>query len=337
MKKVFPILVILFVFTLIIQYVVNFIITEHEVEYSVRTADNSYYIKESFRSINDESFYDFTVRDKNDSFFIFSFNEDLNRQEEVIKDIKFFTTKDLQCIFPIYKRKKTGNLSCIYNGNLVSYSYLEQINNYDISLMTNKLKQMGYDHADWNNTLGGKTEPVDEAPSIKVYQKNIPDDYYFTMWNYKGIVIMNDTNSSYRMYLNTDYYNNINAALVGKYYVHQENLKDDFNYFLMYNVRDYGKGVINTESGVVISNNYYFNGVYKNKLYVTDLEYKQQFEVNPVTEKAKVVGSEKDGFYKLKDNKLVSVKADEFLSARVYFDSRISNKILEKGGIKRFL
>ena len=89
MKKVFPILVILFVFTLIIQYVVNFIITEHEVEYSIRTADNSYYIKESFRSINDESFYDFTVRDKNDSFFIFSFNEDLNRQEEVIKDSRY--------------------------------------------------------------------------------------------------------------------------------------------------------------------------------------------------------------------------------------------------------
>ena len=48
MKKVFPILLILFALSLIIQYVVNELITEHVVEYSIKTNDNSYMIKETF-------------------------------------------------------------------------------------------------------------------------------------------------------------------------------------------------------------------------------------------------------------------------------------------------
>ena len=76
MKKVFPILLVLFAFTLIIQYVVNMLISEHLVEYSIKTEDNTYFIKESFRYINDESFYDFTIRDDNELFYTFTLNDD---------------------------------------------------------------------------------------------------------------------------------------------------------------------------------------------------------------------------------------------------------------------
>ena len=151
MKKVFPILLVLFAFTLIIQYVVNMLINEHLVEYSIKTDDNTYFIKESFRYINDESFYDFTIRDDNELFYTFSLNDDFNKQEEVITDIKFLTSGKLQCIFPLYKRHKSGNLSCIYDGKQVSHSYLRQINNNDILVLTKQLKDEGYDHASWSN------------------------------------------------------------------------------------------------------------------------------------------------------------------------------------------
>ena len=72
MKKVFPILLILFALSMIIQYVVNMLINEHLVEYSIKTDDNTYFIKESFRYINDESFYDFTIRDDNELFYTFT-------------------------------------------------------------------------------------------------------------------------------------------------------------------------------------------------------------------------------------------------------------------------
>ena len=318
MKKVFPILIILFALTLILQYVVNMMLNDHVIEYSIKTEDNSYMIKESFRYLNEESYYDFTVTDEKDLFYTFSFNEDFNKQEGVIEDIEFFTTKDLQCIYPIYKRNLTGNLSCIYKGNQVSYSYLEQIDNYDINLMTTKLKEMGYEHKDWEKETNKATN-IENTVNTFAYMDNVLDDYYFTMWGYRGVMIISNTNATYRVYLNQDQYDNKNSALVGKYYITVEDGNEKFNYFVMYNVKDFGKGVINTEKNVIVSDNFYFNGVFKNKLYVTDLEHRQQLEVNPVTEKAIVVGNERDGFLTVKDGKLIKVKADEFLKENVYF------------------
>ena len=318
MKKVFPILIILFALTLILQYVVNMMLNDHVIEYSIKTEDNSYMIKESFRYLNEESYYDFTVTDEKDLFYTFSFNEDFNKQEGVIEDIEFFTTKDLQCIYPIYKRNLTGNLSCIYKGNQVSYSYLEQIDNYDINLMTTKLKEMGYEHKDWEKETNKATN-IENTVNTFAYMDNVLDDYYFTMWGYRGVMIISNTHATYRVYLNQDQYDNKNSALVGKYYITVEDGNEKFNYFVMYNVKDFGKGVINTEKNVIVSDNFYFNGVFKNKLYVTDLEHRQQLEVNPVTEKAIVVGNERDGFLTVKDGKLIKVKADEFLKENVYF------------------
>lgn len=331
MKKAFPILLVLFGFGLIAQYILNMMITEHTVEYSVKHGDHSYIIKESFRYFKEESYYDFTVRGNDNLFFTFSFNEDFNKQEGVIKDIEFFTTKDLQCIFPVYKRNKTGNVSCIYQGKQVSYSYLEQINNYDIGVITKSLQDKGYKHDDWvKEEL--KPSIVENAPTVTAYKENILDDYHFIIWNYKGVILLTNKNTSYRMYLAKDQYDNTNSALVGKYYVTVEAGTDNFNYFVMYNTKDYGKGIINTEKHLSISRNFYFNGVYKNKLYLTDLATSKQVEIDPVKETAVMVGNEKDGFLMLKNDKLVNVNSEDFLKEKVYFTNRVENKKLTEVG-----
>ena len=91
MKKVFPILLILFALSMIVQYVVNELISEHVVEYSIKTKDNSYMIKETFDYADGDNYYDFTVSDKDDLFYTFTYKNDFNRQERIIKDIKIAT------------------------------------------------------------------------------------------------------------------------------------------------------------------------------------------------------------------------------------------------------
>lgn len=333
MKKVFPIIFVLFALSLIIQYVVNFIINDHVVEYSILSNNKSYMVKETFRYENEENFYDFTVTDSEDLFYTFSFNEDFNKQEEVIKDIEFFTTKDLQCIFPIYKRNKTGNVSCIYQGKQVSYSYLEQINNYDISIISKALKDKGYDHLDWNKSEDTEYS-IENAPSIKAYKDNILDDYHFILWNYKGPVLLTNDHTTYRMYLSKDQYDNKNSALVGKYYITVEVGEGQFNYFVMYNTKDFGKGIINAEKHLYITRDYYYNGVFKKKLYLTDLVTKKQVEIDPIKETAKEVGNEGNGYLVVKGDKLVNVKAEEFLKEKVYFDNKVEeNRLSEIGAL----
>lgn len=333
MKKVFPILLILFALSLIIQYVVNELITEHVVEYSIKTNDNSYMIKETFEYNQGSNHYDFTVSDKNEYFYTFSYNGDFNRQDRIIKDIKMVSSNNLVCIYPIFKRNKVDNIQCLYNGEQVTYSYLEQIGNEDIKVITESLikDNKKFKNEDWSDT---ETAPVDAENSvIKAYVDNVMEDYVFTIWNYTGLVLIRKGDAHTSIFLSKDQYDNANSALVDKYYITVVDGTDDFNYFKVYNVKDIGKKDIYTEGKNFISRNYYFNGVYKNKLYVTDVDNKKQYAVDPIRDIAEIVGDEKKGFKRVKDGKLITDKASIFLNNKIYFDTIIvDERFIELGG-----
>lgn len=334
MKKVFPILLILFALSMIIQYVVNELITEHTVEYSIKTKDNSYMIKETYEYSNGDNYYDFTVSDKDDLFYTFTYSGDLNRQERIIKDIKMVSSNELHCIYPIFRRNKVDNIQCLYQGNQVSYSYLEQIGNEDIKVITKKLSKENkkYKNPDWDDE---ETTPKDAENSVvKAYVDNIMEDYVFTIWNYSGLVLIRKGDVHTSVFLSKDQYDNINSALVDKYYITVVDGTDDFNYFRVYNVKDIGKKDIYTEGKNFISRNFYFNGIYKNKLYLTDVTNKKQYEIDPVRDIAKVVGDTDKGFKKLKNGKLVTEKAELFLENKIYFENNIVDPRFSELGAK---
>ncbi len=336
MKKVLPILFILFALSLIIQYVVNELITEHQVEYAIKTKDNSYMIKESFEYNGGDNYYNFTVRDKDDLFYTFTYKYDFNRQERIIKDILTLSSNDLHCIYPLFKRKQVDNLQCLYQGNQVSYSYLEQIGNEDIKVITAELskKNKKYKNDDWTDT---ETNPVDAENSVtKAYIDNVEEDYVFTIWNYSGLILIRENDVHTSIFLSKDQYDNTNSALVDKYYITVVDGTDDFNYFKTYNVKDIGKKDIYTEGKNFISRNYYFNGVYKNKLYVTDITNKKQYAVDPVKDVAKVVGDASEGFKIVKDGKLKTIDAEQFLDNKYYFNNTVINdsRFSELGAIE---
>lgn len=334
MKKVFPILLILFALSLIIQYVVNELISEHVVEYSIKTKDNSYMIKETFDYADGENYYDFTVSDKDDLFYTFTFKNDFNRQERIIKDIKMISSNDLHCIYPIFRRNKVDNIQCLYQGNQVSYSYLEQIGNEDIKVITNELTKQNkkYNNPDWNDT---ETIPKDAENSVvKAYVNNVMEDYVFTIWNYTGLVLVRKGDVHTSIFLSRDQYDNVNSALVDKYYITVVDGVDDFNYFKVYNVKDIGKKDIYTEGKNFISRDFYINGVYKDKMYLTDITNKKQYEVDPVREIAKVVGDEEKGFKRVKNGKLITEKASLFINNKIYFENTIVDKRFIELGAK---
>ena len=334
MKKVFPILLILFALSMIVQYVVNELISEHVVEYSIKTKDNSYMIKETFDYADGENYYDFTVSDKDDLFYTFTYKNDFNRQERIIKDIKMISSNDLHCIYPIFRSNKVDNIQCLYQGNQVSYSYLEQIGNEDIKIITKKLTEENkkYKNEDWVDT---ETIPKDAENSVvKAYVNNVMEDYVFTIWNYTGLVLVRKGDVHTSIFLNKDQYDNVNSALVDKYYITVVDGTDDFNYFRVYNVKDIGKKDIYTEGKNFISRDFYINGVYKDKLYLTDVTNKKQYAVDPVRDVAKVVGDEESGFKRVKDGKLITEKASLFINNKIYFENTIVDKRFIELGAK---
>ena len=334
MKKGFPILLIIAILGLILQVVITIFITDKSAEYVILTEDNEYKITESLEVVDDVSFYDFSITDKNGDYYLLSMSDDFNKQSEIILDVKYFKSNEVTCIFPIYRRDKTGDVSCLYKGETVSYSYLKQINNVDIDSIVSKLKEENYNHNSWDRKVPEKVNMFSDSRGIDVYQDNILEDYIFIIWRYKGIYLLKHDKSLIKDYIEYDVYDNTLSALVGKYYVSAVKRTNEFRIseLVYYNTKDLGKGKIELLDAT--SNNFYFNGVYKDKLYMTDVGVGKQYAIDPKFEKVTIAGSSQSDFMKVANGKVERVKAEEFLAEPVYFTDTVSNeKISAKYGI----
>ncbi len=326
MKKAMPILLIVAVLGIILQVVVTIFITEKAAEYVILTEDNEYRVSEKLEVIDDVSFYDFGVTDKDGNFYTFSLSENFNKQSEIITDIKYLESNNVKCVFPIYKREVTDDVSCLYNGEAVSYSYLKQINNTDIDFIVSKLKNDDYNHNSWDRATPSKVNLYSDGRGIDVYQENIMDDYVFLIWRYKGLYLLKHDESIIKDYLDFDVYDNSMSILVGKYYVTAVKRSNEFRVseLLYYNTKDLGKGTIELLDAT--STNFYFNGVYKNKLYMTDVGAQKQYVIDPAFEKVSIAGSAESDFMSVVDGKVKRVSVSEFLKEPVYFTDTVQNE-----------
>lgn len=325
MKKCFPIILIVTISILVLQVLANYFITERSTEYMIKTDDNLYTINENLTVVDDVQYYDFEVNDNNENSFTFSFVGNLNKQKEIIKDIKYFKSDNLTCIYPVFKRNEVGDVECLYNGEQVSYSYLKQINNSNIETVITKLNEEGFENNKWNDKSTTTTLLSYDSRKINVYQENILEDYTFLIWRYRGLYILKSEKSVIKDYLEHDQYDNSLSALVDKYYVSADPNTENFKLseLVYYNVDGLGKGKIYLKDSTSL--NYYFNGVFDKKLYMTDVGLGIQYKIDPFLEKVEEVGSKASGFVTVKDGELVTVSANEFLNDKVYFTDSVTN------------
>ena len=330
MKKCLPIIIIISILVLVLQIFANHFIKERHSEYVLKTDDGDYKVNESLTVIDNNQYYDFSI-DVKDENYAFTFVNDLNKQSEIIKNIKYYKEGDLSCITPVYKRDIIGDIICLQNGQQVSYSYLKQVNNGHIDSIISKLKDEGISNKKWeSNTVVPSTLQLD-GRKIDVYQENILENYSFIIWRYRGIYLLKSEDSVIKDYLGHDQYKNEYSALVGKYYVSADpNVEGGrISELSYYNVKDMGKGKIYFDEST--SNNYYFNGVFDEKLYFTDIGSEKQYSIDPKFEKIELVGSKEKDFLVADGDKLVSKSAAEFLSGKFYFiDSVINEEISSK-------
>ncbi len=325
MKKLIPILLILIFIGCGGQAVIQSLIKHRNVNYSIKTKDNSYLIKEKMIFQNKKSNYYFEILDKENHYFDFYYSGEFNRQSNVIKDIKYYNYNDLYCIFPIFKRGKNDDIFCNYKKKQVSYSYLKQINNTDINKVIKELKKQNYNYSSWKDSNSSIKED-----NYDIYIDNIPNDMIFTMWFYKGIYVLKDGKIDKRDWLNNDTYENNISAIVGRFYVSvntDQTSGNEYAEFYLTDIKNSGKNRIDIDPR--ISTNMYVNGEYDGKYYYTDLNNKIQYSLNPEKGKIEEVGNEKDGFKILINNKLENINSKEFLKDKVYFTNDVTNNVLE--------
>lgn len=320
MKKLLPILILLAFVAFCYQLIVSFFITEHEVEYSIVSSDQKHYtISEKYKKDDDNHYYSFLI-DLGKRNFSTAVMNDFDKQDRVITDIKYYEKGNLECIFPIYKRGYNADLLCLLDNEQVSPFYLQQTDNEDFSYIISKALDDGYEEVFYEEPKNGE-----KYQNKEVFLDYIPEDFYFAVWNYRGIDIINQDTLEEKQFLNNDQYENTLSAVVGKYYVtvNTDNQEEELNYYqiIVYNLVDGGKSIID----VNISQDVYFNGVYNDKLYITDPKEKVQYLLDP---KEKEITELSD--YKVIENgKLKSIGEELFHG--VYVDSnRVVNKTITK-------
>lgn len=326
MKKLIPIIFVLGFIALLFQFFILIFTKHHEVDYSIITKDNSYMIHEEFKVTNGKHNYSFSVSDdKTKNVYLFDFIHNYHKQDSVIEDIKFFEYDDLACIFPIYKKGSSRDVICNYKGEQVSYSYLKQVDNDHIDDVVSTLKSEGYRSDSWKSN-----QTFENVNGYQIYRNNVPENIVFTMWFYRGFYRIARDGIEEKNFLNDDCYENNRSYLVNQFlFSIDTDDKETLGYtdFYIFDILNGGK--VNLDFEEQLSKNMYFNGVYKGKLYYTDLDKKKQYSLEPGNESIKEVGNVNDGFKMVEKDSLVDVSAKDFLEDKVYFEGEVQNEELE--------
>ncbi len=324
MKKMVTVVLLLGAIALIYQFFVSCVISRHDAAYSIKTSDNSYMVKENYKKEKSFHMYSLLIEDKDKNVFAAIYNVDLSRSSRIIKDVKEYSDGNLICIAPILKDKKIENLSCTFDKKQVSVSYLHQIGNTSINKFVDNLKQDGYtfnNEIDLNNNISSTTS------NISTFD-NLEDNLYVTMWGYKGIYLLNQNKIEYKDYLSKDSYFNTYSILCDKYYVSLDTDESEIGAFYVANIKDGGKAHIDFDFS--LSKNSYINGIYKGKIYITDIDRRVEYAINPATEKIEEVGSGKKAKY-FDGESLKEVDISELVNEKKYFiDKKIDEKISSK-------
>ena len=322
MKKVLPILVLLAFAAFCYQLIVTFFITEHKINYSLIANDQKHYtISENYKKDGSRHHYSFLITTQNKKkTYAVSIEEDFNKQERVITDVKHYKKNNLECIFPIYKRNRTYDVSCLLDGKQVSSAYLLEQKNEDYSFIARKFAEEGYEEIYYTTNT-----PATSEENLLVSYDYIPENYTFAIWNYRGIYILSSEGIENKTFLNDDYYENKLSMGVGKYYVtvNTDDEEEKLNYYqlIVYNLVDGGKTVVDVD----ISQDSYFNGVSDNMLYITDPKEEKQYVLDPSKKEFKELKSPRE----ISNSKLKKADNDFFSSPKV--DSlRVSNKKIKK-------
>ena len=311
-KIIFLIIIVI----LFLVFIFKLLKKEHKINYKI----DNYNIIEKFYIKGSKHYYNFIIKDSKNSY-IYNINNKFNKKKKIINKIISKKYKKTNCIMPIFK-KYNGNVLCNYENKVVSLFYLKSVNDSVYNHIIKEYKKDGYD------IKTSDKDNVYKYKKISVYKDNIDNSEIYTLWNYKGLYLINNKETKYKKLLDEDKYDNELAVLVGKYYVFVDTNNRYNGFKLYYYDIEKDKLKVFDKTKYKIDDDLYFSGVYNNKLYIYDKGHKKQYLFDPYDNKLKKVGDKAKGFYLLKNMGLKLVDYFEFKDT-IYFNN-INNDKLNK-------
>ena len=282
MKRLFFMLVILFVLYLGIQYVFYFFSSGEEISYKITKDDKDFYIKEISNFKNNSYLYEIKLNETTFSFRIFN---NYNKKTKILEDIYYYSDEEYECILPVFKDDKIFiDVMCMNDNKLIYYSNMD---NEDIDKFVDSIEI--YNKSQFTDNL-----EYEIKNDLQVYQNNLIDNHFIGITNYKGLYVINKKFNSIvenKVMFNKDIYNQKLGSFIGKYYVVADyNEEFNFNKLNVVNLQSLNNSTIISDKSISLDG--YIQGVLDDKIYLYDKDNNIQYEINPKEEKISKINNE---------------------------------------------
>ena len=314
-KKQIKLIIILFLLIIPILLIRKVFIRKYDIIYE----KNKYMINEKYEYKDKEHIYEINIKNKKQEI-TYILNNDFNKEKKIIKELKIYKENDITCFLPIYDKKVDNKLYCLKDNIQVSNYYLKDNTSY--KKIISKLKKYKI------KNYSDNTKTV-KYRKLQVYENNINEEDIITVWDYKGINIIEKNKTNYIKFLDYDLYDDIKTIVFDKYFVlFENNHVDGIKNIHYYDFEKNKIKIYNPE--IIMSKDFYINGVVDNLIYVTDNKNKKEYTIN--IKKEEIIQINKDNEYlTYYDNNFYSLtKSDYFMEKQLFQNKKIIDKKISK-------
>lgn len=310
-KKEIKVIIILFLLVIPLIFLRKVFIRKYDILYE----KNKYIINEIYEYKNKEHLYEINIKN-NKQEITYILNNDFNKNKKIIKNLKVYKDDNITCLLPIYNQKIEYKLYCLKDDIQVSNYYLKDNESYKKILKKVKKYKI-------NNFL--ENNKTTSYKKLKVYDNNISNEDIFTIWDYKGISIIEKDKTKYVKFLDYDLYDNIKTIIYDEYFIlFENNHVDGIKNIHYYDLEKDKLKIYNPE--IIISKDFYINGVVDNLIYVTDNKTKKEYTID--LKKEEIIQINKANEYlSYYDNEFKSLtKSDYFMEKQIFNNKKVIDK-----------
>lgn len=310
-KKEIKVIIILFLLVIPLIFLRKVFIRKYDILYE----KNKYIINEIYEYKNKEHLYEINIKN-NKQEITYILNNDFNKNKKIIKNLKVYKDDNITCLLPIYNQKIEYKLYCLKDDIQVSNYYLKDNESYKKILKKVKKYKI-------NNFL--ENNKTTSYKKLKIYDNNISNEDIFTIWDYKGISIIEKDKTKYVKFLDYDLYDNIKTIIYDEYFIlFENNHVDGIKNIHYYDFKKDKLKIYNPE--IIISKDFYINGVVDNLIYVTDNKTKKEYTID--LKKEEIIQINKANEYlSYYDNEFKSLtKSDYFMEKQIFNNKKVIDK-----------
>ena len=311
MKRMFGLVLILFISYLLIQIAYNYFSKGYEITYEI----DGYNVYEKYisRTKGERDSYYIEIKDSNDTF-TYNTYKNFNKKQEIVKNINIIESDGYKCIYISFKDNYNSNIRCLKNK--IMYNY-QDIKGKSLGL-DNKVKALDYDVSKYIDNA----EEIKRFEGIFVSQANLVKGHYMGLTSYKGVYLINNYSDVKFLYdealFSKDKINQSISIYMGKYYLVADYDQDyTFNKFYLMEVTYGDKSEIKYHSKISFDS--YMMGAVGNKAYLLDCDNKKQYEIDINTKTVIEVGNEKIGIKYYKNGKWEKINCTTAIKTKPKF------------------